>query len=282
MNGRNPTSTRNSRGASPLDRGPAARYSANSGTVPGGPQLRNSEKDMNDVITPAVTADAPPTVVGKTFKFFFKSPVIKDEQGNEIGKGPKPPTVVAVLPTPSPTEIIEALGHLNETEDGKKTVAAKIADLLIEQIDDIIFQGGKQQIGYWQEKNPGKNFSATDFDLSRLTLEYLATLPKGQRGAWAPSDEELKSFNEDYSSVMIELVNYDPKKVKIHCDIFLKGLARVKSDKVAVAKMKDLLTVYASKKDEDSFGEYSQVYDWLMTKADRYLAAEERDYASGL
>jgi len=279
------TNARNNRPASPLDKGPAARYSITSGAFPGGFQPRIREKDMNDVSTPAVATEGATAVVGKTFKFFFKSPSIKDEQGNEIGKGPKPPTVVAVLPTPSVDEIIEILSHFNETEDGKegkKTVDAKIADLLIEQIDDIIFQGGKQQISYWQEKNPGKNFSATDFDLSRLTLEYLATLPKGQRGAWAPSDEELKSFNEDYSAVMIELVNYDPKKVKIHCDIFLRGLARVKSDKVAVAKMKDLLTVYASKKDEDSMGEYSQVYDWLMTKADRYLAAEERDYASGL
>lgn len=235
-----------------------------------------------DQTTMETTAEATPTVAGKTFKFFFKTPVLKDDAGNEIGKGVKPPTVQAVIPTPSVEDTITYLGHVGETVDGKKTVAAKVADMIVEAVDDLIFQGAKNFIANWQEKNPGKNFTATDFDLTKLTLEYLANLPKGQRGAWAPSDEELKAFNEDYAAVMIELVNYDPKKVKVHCDIFLKGLAKVKSDKAAVQKMKDLLTVYASKKDEDTMAEYSQVYDWLVNKADKYLAAEEKDFAAAL
>jgi hypothetical protein len=236
---------------------------------------------VNDTTTDtAVTAEAPQ--VGTKFKFFFKTPILKDDEGNEIGKGVRPPTVVAVIPTPTKDDITAYLQHHNETVDGKKTVSARVADAIMEAVEGLIFDGAKNFIADWQEKNPGKNFTATDFDLDKLTLEYLATLPRGTRGAWAPSDEELKSFNEDYAAVMIGQINYEPKKVKTHCDIFAKGLLRVKADKAALAKIKDLLTVYASTKDEESLAEYSAVYGWLMAKADKYLAADERDYSQAL
>lgn len=234
---------------------------------------------------------APQVLNTKEFKYFFKTPVIKDEEGKEIGKGEKHPDVTAAFPVPSVEQLIEALSHVGETvtvgegKDKKEvpTQPAKVAALILDTINELIKDAGKVQINEFLEKNadnPEARFSATQFDLSRLTLEYIATLEKGQRGAWAPSEDDLKAFNEDYTNIFVHEVQYDPKKVKVHCDQFTKGFAKIKADKLAVQKMKDFLMVWASKTQNMDTNE--PTYGWLIARADKYLKAEEKNFAEAL
>jgi hypothetical protein len=236
---------------------------------------------------------------GKEFKYFFKTPTIKDENGKEIGKGKKHPDVKAVLPVPTPVDIINYLSHSGEVDKvdtGEKnkdgtpvikevpTAAAKVARLIMEGVEDMVFQAGRAQINDWLEKNQDKNpdaqFSPTLFDLSKVGLEYIATLERGQRGAWAPSEDDLKAFCEDYTMIFVNEINYDPKKVKVHCDQFEKGLAKLKNDKPAVKKMQEFLNVWATKTSNMEVN--ADTYEWLQNRAKKYLAAEEKNYADAL
>jgi hypothetical protein len=244
-------------------------------------------------------SEAPAAVMnGKEMKYFFKTPeiVVKDDEGKEISrsKGEKHPDVTAVLPVPTPEDAINYLAYFGEqevlnegTKDEKKvlTSRAKIAAYIMDLLYDAVKDAGKMQINEFLEKNEGDTkarFTPTMFDLSKLTLEYIANLPKGQRGAWAPSEDELKTFCENYTNVLVHEVNYEPKRVKVHCDQIMKGFAKIKADKVAVEKMKQFLTVWASKVTEDTMGEHEAVFSWLNNRADKYLKAEEKNFADAL
>jgi hypothetical protein len=220
--------------------------------------------------------ETPVAVTGKENTYFFKTPVLKDEEGKEVGKGAKHPDVKIVIPAASVEEVIVFLS----APDG--TAEAKIRDMIMDSLFETQVAAGRRQINEFLENNADKQFSATDMDLSRLTLQSIAETPKAQRGSWAPGEEDFKAFNESYTAVLVHKVNYDPKKTKTHCDHWKTGMAKVKSNKPVVAKLKDFLVLYAGNVEEAEMEENSQTYDWLMNRANKYLKAEEKDYAAAL
>lgn len=260
--------------------------------------MRHSVVDGDGVGFSPEGTDATPTASavmnGKETKYFFKSTAIKDSEGKEIGKNEPHPVVTAVLPYPTAAEIIEKLSHAGDTEDevdangkqtGKKlpTLGAKVAALIMEGINDLVFAAGRAQINEFLEKNennPEARFTPTMFNLERMTLEYIATLERGQRGAWAPSEEDIKGFAEDYTLVMVHTVEYPANKVKVHCDQFAKGFSKIKADKIAVQKMLDFITLWAAH--TNSMETNEPVYSWLKGRADKYLKAEEKNFADAL
>lgn len=234
-------------------------------------------------------SDAPATpqiANGKKFSYFFKTEAIKDEDGKKIGDGRKHPTVEAVLPVPQAADIIEALSYVGETEkaaDGKTDVAtkaAKVAALILETVQDLIYQAGRGQINDFLDKDPKGTFTATNFDLNKLTLEAVALMDRGSRGAWAPAEDDLKAFNEDYTNIMVQEVQYEAKRVKVHCDQFTKGFAKIKNDKVALGKMQEFLVGYAAR--TQNMDDNAQTYEWLVARLKKYISAEEKNFADAL
>ena len=216
----------------------------------------------------------------KKIKFFFKTVDIKDDDGAVIAKDFKHPDVEGVMQVPTRDEIIVAL-QSNDTE-GKPS---KVAAMLIDHVHYMVEQAAKAQIASWREEQPPKSiFKFTDLDMSKLTLEAISNIPKGQRGAWAPSDEDLKAFNEVYADVMINRVSYDEKKVKVHTAHFAKGLAKMKTDKAALAKMIELLTAFAASipEDSDTMEEVADTYNWLREKAKKFMEYTPKNFAEGL
>lgn len=215
-------------------------------------------------------APAAPTIQGKEFTFFFKTDVLRDADGKAIGKGRKHPDVKAILPVPTTLEeIVE-----------RAKAEPKIATLVLETLYDAIFLAGRAQINAWREDNTEGDFKANNFDLSKLTLEAIALMPPKARGAYAPSDDELKAFAEEYSDVMLNAVQYDAKKVATHVDLFKKGCMKIKTNKVALAKLKDVMAIFASR--TENMEEQEAVYEWLTTRIDRWLKAEEKDYSEAI
>lgn len=216
---------------------------------------------MNDVTTP-MTEEAQ-KINGKEKKYFFKTVNLTDDDGKETGETFKHPDVITVFPVPSTEEIIELL----QTNDAVRKL-----------INDWIFDGicaqGKSQIEQWWENNPGKVFTPTEFDLNKLTLEYIATIPPKQRGAWAPDKDDIKSFVTDYKEVMLNKVGYDPKKVAHHVKNLEKGLAKIKGEKEILRRMQDLLTLYAA--NSEQLEEQQQTFDWFSNRIDKWLKVEEK------
>lgn len=223
-----------------------------------------SDQDNANAIVPN---DEPAAVVnGKEFKYFFKTEKLVDADGNEVGEGRKHPDVKAVLPVPTAEEVVQMLA-----------TGGPAAQLIMDSIQDTIFLAGRAQINAWREQNPEGTFTATNFDLEKLTLTAIALTPKKERGGWTPSEEELKAFIADYTNVMVHQIGYDPKKVGTHCKNFEKGLVKIKSEKPILAKVKELLTMWASK--SEAIDEHSQTFDWFNARIDRWMKAEEKNTA---
>lgn len=226
---------------------------------------------MNDATTPATTVEIPAgTSTSKEFNFFFRTDKVRDDEGKVIGTGRKHPDVKAVLPVPTYAQMIELL-----QQGGKE--AELMLDALVNEID----RAARQQINDWRDNNGlDKDFTATAFDLSKLSVTAIANTPKGERGGAAISDEDWTAFLEDYSHVMVHVVGYDEKKVKLAVMHFKVQLRRIKNDKAAVQKLLDLLNVWATK--TENLEDHMSCYEDLTKRAAKYLKAEEKNVSEAL
>jgi hypothetical protein len=204
------------------------------------------------------------------YTFFFKTDKIRDDDGKVIGNGRKHPDVKAVLPIPTYADLKTAL-----EEEGKA------AELVLESVTDVIYTAARGQINDWRETNGlDKDFTATNFDLSKLTLSAIATMPRGERGGPAISDEDWTAFLEDYKQVMVTQVGYEEKRVKLAIMHFKVQLRRIKNDKAAVQKLLDLLNVWAEK--TEALEDHVACYEDLTRRAKKYLAADEKNVSEAL
>lgn len=196
-------------------------------------------------------------------KYFFKTKEMVDEEGKPTGETFRHPDVIAVFPVPTTDELIQLL----QSDEA-------VNKLIHDWIFDGIVAQGKQQILDWLANNPGKIFTPTEFDLSKLTLQYIASIPPSQRGAWAPDESELKSFCADYKRVMLGAVGYDPQKVAHHVKNLEKGLTKIKGDKAILRRMQELLMLYAA--NSEQLEEQQQTYEWFLNRIDKWLKVEEK------
>jgi len=226
--------------------------------------------------TPANTTATPPVVVpvgtatSMQFNYFFKTDKVRDDEGKVIGTGRKHPDVKAVLPIPT---FAELAAHL---KDGGKE-----AELILEAVTGMIDGAGRAQIQDWRENNPtDATFTATNFDLTKLTLTSIAATPRGERGGAAISDEDWTAMLDDYHHVMTQVVGYEEKKVKLAILHFKVQLRRIKNDKPAVQKLLDLLNVWASK--TENLEDHTACYEDLTKRAAKYLKQEKKNVAEAL
>lgn len=209
--------------------------------------------------TPVPTVAAIGTATSADFSFTFRTDKIRDDNGNVIGTGRKHPEVKGPLPVPTSEQLIAAL------QEG-----GKIAELIHAAIYDQIDAAARAQINEWRENNPADaTFTPTNFDLSKLTIEAIATTPPAQRKNASVSDEDVTAFLEDYNHVMVETVKYDAKRVKLAMAHFKVRLVRIKNDKEAVKKLLDLLNIWASK--TESLEDHTAFYEELVKRAEKYL-----------
>lgn len=220
--------------------------------------------------TETLAVVVPGTATSTQFAFFFRTDKIRDDEGKVIGTGRKHPDVKAVLPIPTYAALIAYLQG-----------AGKEAELILDCVNSQIDTAARAHINDWRESNPPeKNFTAADFDLTKLTLTSIANTPRGERGGAAISDEDWTAFLDDYTHVMTNVVGYEAKKVKLAVMHFKVQLRRIKNDKPAVQKLLDLLNVWASK--TENLEDHTACYEDLTKRAAKYLKAEEKNTAEAL
>ena len=206
----------------------------------------------------------------KEFPFYFRTDKVRDDEGKVIGTGRKHPDVKAVLPIPTYAQLIAFL-----QEGGKE------AELLLEAAINEVDKAARSQINDWREaQGLDKNFTAANFDLSKLSLTAIASTPKSERGGATISDEDWTAFLEDYTQVMVHAVGYEANKVKLAVMHFKVQLRRIKNDKAAVQKLLDLLNVWATK--TPNLEDHTACYEDLAKRAAKYLKAEDKNVAEAL
>lgn len=206
------------------------------------------------------------------YKFNFKSRKITDEQGNEIGRTKKQASVVASLPVPTAIEVQDLLAS-PESAVAKLILDATnriIIDAARSQFDEIIDTFGDDQT---------KEVTAGMLDYSKLTLDFIASIPPSQRGGTALTEEDFKLFFEDYLAVMVQATGKEEKRIKTHIDLFSKP-QKVKANKEVLAVLVDQLDIYlASSANLDDTGECAQR---IRNKLDKWLNEPEKQISTDL
>lgn len=172
----------------------------------------------------------------KTIKFNFKSRSIRDEAGNLIGKTKKQPSLEVALPLLDAGEVSAYLanGDSKEAQLVLNAVAQLFIDGAREQFDEVIEAFGEDE---------SKTISADVLDYSKLTLEYIASLPPTQRGAAALTEEDFETFFTDYLAVMVAATGKEQAKITNHINLFKKP-TKAKANKEVLAVLVDQLDIY--------------------------------------
>lgn len=173
--------------------------------------------------------------VAQTYKFNFKSRRITDENGNEIGRTKKQPSLTVDLPVPSTDEVISML-----------QAGGAGAVLLMTQIGDTIYQAARGQFDEIIEQfgdDDSKEVTADMLNYDQLSISYLANLPPSSRGVQAISDEEWQAFFEDYLAVMVAATGKTEDRIKNHINLF-KRPQKAKANKEVLKVLVDQLDIY--------------------------------------
>ncbi len=199
-------------------------------------------------------------------KFNFKSRAIKDDNGKEIARTKKHPSIVLSMPVPTDEELI---GYLSQPESAvarliRNAAHGIIADAVRQQFDEQI-----EAIG----ENSDKELSVNDLDFSKLSLEYIASLPPSQRGGVALTEEDFNAFFADYMQVMVVATGKDEKKIGAAIDLYKKP-TKVRSNKPILGVLMEQLDVYlASSPNLEDTGE---VATRLRTKFEKWYNEPEK------
>ena len=212
-------------------------------------------------------------------KFNFKARKITDDQGKEIGKTKKQPSLVVNLPVPTRADVVAYLAAPDDVDGENKklnTPGNKVRELLDDAIQAIIRDQAKGQLddvidSFGNDDSKVITPDALDFD--KLSLEYIATLPPAQRGARAFSEEDFEAFFSDYMAVMVQVTGKPETKIANHIGHFKKP-TRIKANKEVLAVLIDQVDVYlASSANVEDTGE---VANRIRSKFDKWLKEDDK------
>lgn len=170
-------------------------------------------------------------------KFNFKSRIIKDENGTELGKAKKQDSVVAQLAVPDAGEVVDLI-----------VSGGAVATLIMAAVKDVIVAAARDQFDEIIESfglDDTKQVAADMLDHSKLTLEYVASIPPSSRGSSALTEEDWTSFFADYKSVMLAATGKEEKKIDAHINYFKKPQL-IKTNKPVLGLLIDQLDLYAA------------------------------------
>ena len=209
--------------------------------------------------------------IAKSFKFNFKSRKITDENGKEIGRTKKQPSIEVDLPVLSSDELVNVL-----------QTGGKEAELITSAVSDIIYAAAREQFDEVIESfgdDDTKEVSAQHLDYDKLTLTYIASIPPAQRGSTAISEEEWVAFFEDYLSTMVAATGKSEERIKNHINLFKKP-AKAKANKEVLAVLVDQLEIYMAS--SANLDEHATCAARIAEKFKKWIAEPEKQVAIDL
>lgn len=171
--------------------------------------------------------------------------------------GVKRNTVTLKLPFPTPAGIVAIL------EAGGKQL-----DLLLETAAEVIISQAREQVN---AKDP---FTQDDLDLSKLSWEAIANMPKAERRGGGIAAEIWEGFQKDYLEIMPGLTGKTPEQVLNAAKLFVAKLNPCKSNKRVLTVLRAQLSLwYENTKAQE---EYSSVFEFLDGKIDTLLKVDDQ------
>lgn len=202
-------------------------------------------------------------------KFNFKTRTIKDENGKEIGKTKKQPSLEVQLPQPTVEEVVSILQSQDEAH-------AKVKELILDGIYGIVRDQAKAQLDEVIDSfgtDDTKTVSVETLDFDKLDLIYIANLPPAQRGARAIPEEDWEAFFSDYLQVMVAATGKPENKIKNHLEHFKKP-TRIKQNKEILAVLIDQLDVYMAS--AANIEETAECAGRVRAKFDKWMKEDDK------
>lgn len=179
----------------------------------------------------------------REYKFSFKKQMVKDELGMEI----KRPPVTLNVPVPTFNGLVDAL-------DNEK-VASFVLDLVEEAIKDQV----RSQLS--DEEKPVNR--QEDLDISKLTLQYIANMPKSERTGGGISKDTWADWEKDYIEAMAPIRTLE--KATKAAKLFVGRFAQCRTDKPVLQFLRTQLATWAT--ETKNLEEYGEVFQYLDNRA---------------
>jgi hypothetical protein len=218
-------------------------------------------------------ADQPVTAGMVKQVFHFKKEAIKDAAGNKIGDGKKLPSVALLLPLITAETVLTVF---TDTSKGKEQ------QFLLDQLQNSVYLGARDQINSFREKNPGADVPLSVLDLSKLTIEALAAAAEESGASNKLSDEDWEAFYEDWTATMLatEWTQENREaKVAAQINLFKKTLRRSR-DKKLLNGVKQLLSIYAA--NSKGLADNLACYENINAYVEKWVNYEPQDLLASI
>lgn len=180
----------------------------------------------------------------------------------------KRPDVTLALPMYTLDGIVDAISAEEDASEEAIKVAERNKQWLISIVNDAIVGMAREQVNDDEKPVSYQN----DLDVTKLTIDYIASIPKSERTGGGISKETWEAFGQDYTQVMVGQ-GISAEAVGRAVDFLVKRLAPVKTNKPVLKKLSNYLdTWFAASSNQDDFAE---VYDFLKTKAKNAIEADD-------
>lgn len=206
----------------------------------------------------------------KESAFHFKKEKIKDSDGKVIGEGKKHPSLKLQVQVPTDEGILAII------QNGGKQL-----ELLRDVIRETMEGQARLRINDLKEKlKPEEELKAEQVNVSDITWDAIANMPKTDRRSLGLSQEDWDSFFADYRAIMPKVTGKDADRIEKHVQLFSKKFQPCRNDKKALSILKDVLTLWAA--NTSTMEENAEVYEYLSKRVDVLLSEEEKVLAEAL
>lgn len=205
--------------------------------------------------------------------FHFKKEVLKDAAGNKIGEGKKLPSIALLLPA------ITAESVLSVFADPAK---AKEQQFVLDQIQQAVYLGARDQINAFREKNAGTDVPLSVLDHTKLTIEALTAAAEESGASNKLTDDDWESFFGDWKATMLATewtTDRREQKVDAQINFFKKNLRRSR-DKKVLAGVQQLLQIYAANSKE--LTDNVACYENISAYVEKWVNYEPQDVLASI
>lgn len=230
------------------------------GAFAAGSVLRNADAgaDAGGGAAVAVPATGPVSPIPNTklskYTYHFK----KDKLGV------KRESVELLIPEPTEDAVVGMLG--DEKQKG----------LLLALLRDVVIQAGRDQVS--DETKPVNKQEELDF--SKMTLEYIASIPPSERKGGGISKDVWEAFAADYITVMQGVTGKTAEQVGNAAKLMVARLQPIKTNKPVLKFVEAQLGLWFTNTTEAE--EFAEVYEFLNEKVKTFLAMDEATLLANL
>ena len=193
-------------------------------------------------------------------KELFSMAITKFNFNTNKETGIKRESVEVEVPVLSFDQFVDALNAEGENQP-------KVHELILSAVNELIIQAAREQVAADESL-----VSGAQLDLSKLTLEAIASIPPKVRASNAIPKEDFAAFLETYKDTAMVHLNLTAVQLQRHIAVLRANLKPLEYSKAHLEKLVTYLVAFADTPDAEV---HTRVINAYLSKAQQYLDATE-------